>query len=468
MKKFNKVLALMLVLIMVLSLSACGSSSSSTSGGSNTDDTKTETPADDGSGDDASSDDASGGSGSTDPFYVYSFNTELGERLELIKEFIPDYDRIVYVNTGGNDTYQEKMDTLLAAPDAEDYPDIMLLEADYIKKYVSSDMTIPVEDLGITADDYKNNYEYTIIAATDERTGKVKGLSWQACPGAFMYRRSLAEKYLGTQEPDEVQEYVKDWDAFLETARTIKEKSGGECKILSSPGDLARVYQSDRSQGWVVGGKLTIDPAMDDYMEFNKILKEEDLTNNTAQWTEAWNAGASQDDTFAYFGCTWFLHWTIKANCGGEKPGEGTYGDWAMCKGPVEYFWGGSWISATAACADKDFAKEIMLALCTNTDAMYKIADESLDYVNNKEAVQKLIDDGKGPYEFLGGQDFLAVFEPLAEKVDLSTMTAYDQKINSAWDNEITAYAEGTKDKETAIADFKKAVTDMFPDVTAD
>ena len=126
MKNFNKALALLLVLIMALSLCACGSSSSSTT----TTDSSTTTETTEGGdetetteGGDETGDDTA--STSSDPFYVYSWNTEIGERIDT---FFKAYDeeawsRIVYVKTGGSDTYQEKIDTLLAAPDAEDYPD---------------------------------------------------------------------------------------------------------------------------------------------------------------------------------------------------------------------------------------------------------------------------------------------------------------------------------------------------------
>lgn len=471
MKNFNKALALLLVLIMALSLCACGSSSSSTT----TTDSSTTTETTEGGdetetteGGDETGDDTA--STSSDPFYVYSWNTEIGERIDT---FFKAYDeeawsRIVYVNTGGSDTYQEKIDTLLAAPDAEDYPDLIGLEADYIKKYVSSDYTLSIDSLGFTSDDTKNMYQYTLDIPVDERDGSVKALSWQAAPGSMMYRRSLAEKYLGTQEPEEVQEYFKDWDTLLETARLINEKSGGETKLFSGCDDVIRVYMAGRQSAWVTDGKLTVDQSMLDYMDFYKTLKEEGLTNDTTQWSEAWQANCASDNTFAYMGCTWFLHWTIKANCGGEAVGEGTYGDWAMCQGPQAYYWGGTWLAATQNCSDPALAKEIMYAICCDTDTMYNICDQTLDYVNNKEAIQKMMDDGKGAYEFLGGQDFLAVFAPLAEQVDVKTMSAYDQNINNAWNVQVEAYANGEKDKDTALADFKAAVTDTYPDVTAE
>jgi hypothetical protein len=99
---------------------------------------------------------------------------------------------------------------------------------------------------------------------------------------------------------------------------------------------------------------------------------------------------------------------------------------------------------------------------------MTQMAEETLDYVNNKTAMKTLSDAGKGAYEFLGGQDFIAMFSPLAENVDVSWMSAYDQRMNELFGTQVAEYAKGNKDKETAIADFKTAVADMYPDITVE
>ena len=403
-----------------------------------------------------------------DPFYIYSWNTELGDRLEYVYEKYPEIkDRVVYVNIGDGYIYQEKIDSLLATPDAEEYPDMMATEAGYIMKYTNSDYTLPVTDLGLTDVDLAEMYPYTLTIATDQRNNQLKGVSWQACPGSYMYRRSLAEKYLGTSDPAKVQEYVKDWDTFLDTARTIKEKSYGATKILSSNDDVQNVFWSNKSSPWVDENKnFVYDDSLDKMLDVEYALEQEDLSCKTSCWTEEWNTGPSTDEVFSYFGCTWFLHWTIKANCGGESVGEGTYGDWAMCQGPSTYYWGGTWLCALQNCSDKELAGKIMKVLCCDTDVMTKMSEETLDYVNNKTAMMTLSDAGKGAYGFLGGQDFISVFSPLAENIDISWTSPYDKVINELLNDQVIEYSKGTKDKDTAIADFKTCVAETYPDIT--
>lgn len=407
---------------------------------------------------------------SGDKFYIYSWNTELGERLQYVFDANPGMEeRIEYVNVGDSAIYQEKIDQLLQTPDAPDYPDMIAFEAGYIMKYTNSDYTLPVTDCGLTDADLAEMYPYTLTIATDQRDGALKGVSWQSCPGSFIYRADLAESLLGVKSPEEMQAKLGSWDDFLATAREIKEKSGDATRILSSNGDVVNTFMSNKSTPWVdENGVFNMDDAMLEYMDVVKVLESEDLTQKTTQWTEEWNAGPSGDSVFGYFGCTWFLHWTIKANCGGEAAGEGTYGLWNMCQGPDPFYWGGTWLGATAGCSDTELAGQIMKSLCCDTEIMTKMSEETLDYVNNKTAMQTLSDAGKGAYDFLGGQDFIATFSPLAEDVDVSWMCAYDQKVNELLDTQVTEYSLGNKDKDTAVADFKAAVAEAYPAVTVE
>lgn len=455
MKKFKKSLALLLVLAMAVSSWGCGKKDDSKS----SKDTK---------GDATTAPAETTDAKSTEPFYIYTWNDEF---VKMINDYFlkdhPEYaDRVKVVNTGGNDTYQDKVDAALEAPDAEDAPDMMLLEADYIKKYTSSDYTLPVSDLGITEADYANQYAYTLKIPEDERDGKIKALSWQATPGVMIYRRSLAKKYLGTDDPAKVQESVKDWDTFLNTARKINKDSNGKTKILSGNDDVFRVYMAARTQPWVTDDVLTIDKVMLDYMDFNKTLEQENLTNKTTQWSEDWNANVQSDNTFAYMGSTWFVQFTLMANAGDAK--TGTYGDWAMCKGPQEYYWGGTWIAATQGCSDKALAAEIIKYFTCDKDSMYNYSINAKDYVNNKEAIKQIIADGKGTFDFLGNQEYYQVFADSADKIDVSTMTGLDAKMNAEFATQVTEYSLGNKDKETAISDFKTAMLDMYSYLSAE
>lgn len=410
------------------------------------------------------------------PFYVYGWNTDVQNNVlkYFAKNYPDDAKRIVFVNTGGTNNYQTKLDALLQDPSNKQYPDMYAMEMDYILKYTNSDYTLPVSDCGITDADLTEMYPYTVQAATVN--GKVKGLSWQACPGAMMYRRSLAKKYLGTDDPAKVQEYFKDWNTMLATGKTILKKSDGKTKLFSGVDDVKRVYEAGRKNAWYdANSNIVVDDIMLNYMDYAKQLYDLQLTNNTSQWSTDWSANAATDNTFAYMGCTWFLQWCLMNYCGAtyKKDGsldtskdKGTYGDWAMCYGPQAYYWGGTWLGVAKDCSDKKLAGKILKALC-NKDVMKAICEGSKDYVNNKAAIKELIADKKGSMDFLGGQDYLTFFSAMADKVKLPAMCGEDLFITNTFDTQVTSYCNGEKDKDTAIKDFKAAVTDLYPYLTA-
>ena len=78
--------------------------------------------------------------------------------------------------------------------------DIFLIEADYALKYVDSDYVLDVKtDIGLTDSDLAGQYQYTKdIVSVD---GSQRGTTWQATPGLFAYRRSIAKACAGHRRP---------------------------------------------------------------------------------------------------------------------------------------------------------------------------------------------------------------------------------------------------------------------------
>ncbi len=378
---------------------------------------------------------------------------------------LPNGDIIEFViNPNDNGVYQQKLD---AALDAGEQIDMFLIEADYAKKYVNTEYTRPLADVGITEEAMAKQYPYTIDVARDA-SGVVKGTSWQAAPGLFMYRRSLAEKYLGVKTPEEMQEMVKDWDTFIDTARKVNETSAGATKLIPSTNDVWQVVRTVRKAPWVDDSlNLSIDDQVKWYFDFSKTLNDENLTASAVPWSEAWNAGIGNDSIMGYFFSTWGIQWTMVGASGGSKPGEGTYGDWAAVNGPQPYYWGGTWLVSSKTCKNDALCKDIMEYFTVNSESMKKYCLGSKDYVNNTEAIQQIIDAGFS-FDFLGGQDHYSLFQAVTPLIDTSTMSAYDQFINIEMDEQVQAYSKGEKDYDAAIADFKASVVDLFPEITAE
>jgi len=420
---------------------------------------------------------------------VWSFTPEFQGMVE--KYYAPNHPEIEFTfDMTPTAEYPGKVDNLMAsAGDSDEAPDIFTLEAAFVKKYVSSNWTADLKDVGFTDEELAT--AIPVMAQIGQNAdGIQKGLSWQSTPGAMFYRADLAEKYLGVKSPEEMQEKVKDWDTYLETAKELNEKSEGKCKMVTGSGDIWNPYKYNRTKGWVVDGKLVIDPELEDYLDLCKALEEDDLSWKGDTWQESWYAGMRGEiETMTYFLPTWGLHYTIKPNCvegGGDaaddaalealsKEKNGTYGLWRMVAGPVGYSWGGTWVAANAmkvAAADdakKAAIKDIINFFTLDVDFLVQYAEDTGDFVGSTAAVDKILENGGTPNPFLGGQDHYAIFAEAAALANGSTMTEYDADMEDAWNKLVTApYTKEGADKDECIQAFKDKVKEMFTDIAVD
>jgi len=494
MRKLRRAAAIALSAAMVASMvTGCGSSSDD-SNTSSSDDSATEAAttaaaddsadtADDASSDDSAdtADDSASAEGGT--INVWAFTDEVPNMIKKFKELNPDFPyeikETIIATTDG--AYQPALDQALAAG-GEDAPDIYCCEAAFVLKYTQGDMysyAAPYEDLGIDVDAEVSEAQiapYTVDIGTNPE-GKLVGLGYQATGGAFIYRRSIAKDAFGTDDPAEIAEIIgsgtQNWDKFWEAAETLKSKGYG---IVSGDGDMWHAIENSSDTGWVVDGKLNIDPKREEFLDISKKLKDNDYYNDTTDWTDAWYAdmaGTGEKQVFGFFGPAWLINYTIGANCGGTAVGEGTYGDWAVCAPPVGFFWGGTWILANKDSEKKEAVGEIIdwITLnCTEDGLQYMWANGTFsDESTTKDCVASatVMEISDGTLDFLGGQNMFDVFGDANAYANGKNLTQYDETINSYWREQVRLYAAGEKDRDTAIADFKQNVADNL-DVTVE
>ncbi|MGN1412137.1 MAG: hypothetical protein ACI4WH_06505 [Oscillospiraceae bacterium] len=536
MKSLKKTIALIAVLAMTAtSMVGCGggddSSSNNTSNNTTTaandsaddsssSDDDTSTDADSDSSSDSDSDtDTSGDSSSTDynveatlpsdgaNFVINSWNDEF---IGMLKNYYCDNGEFGYDNGGpvqtgakydeASDTitfsngvtcaiqtdylikpsdggaYQTNLDQILSSNG--DLGDMFLAEADYALKYINNDnATTPLSAVGLGDSAFDKQYEYTKQVGTSKMDSSIKGSSWQAAPGLFLYRPSLAQELLGVADEAAMQEKVKDWDTFIATAKEVNTASNGAVKLIQGVQDVWQVFRTNRTTSWIDGTSLAVTDEIDHFMDIAYQLTNsdgQDLTVGVNQWTNGWNSCISDSvsdasaKTMGAFFSTWGIQWTMVANCGGEKGAEGSsYGDWKAIEGPSAYYWGGTWIVVPPTCNNADIAKSIIEFFTVNTESMEWYAKNSSDYCNNDEAISNIIASGYS-FDFLGGQDHYSLFQEQVKNIDVSTMTGYDQTINNAFIEAVNSYCYNGTSKEDAIKSFKGAVKDQIAGITVE
>ena len=329
------------------------------------------------------------------------------------------------INPNADNNYQNKLDEALLSQESaadDDKIDMFLIEADYALKYVDSPYTLDVRaDIGLTDDELAGQYKYTQDIATAD--GVLKGVTWQATPGLFAYRRSIAKDVLGTDDPAEVQTYLSDWDKFNEVAAKAAEKG---------------------------------------------------YNNKSRLWDNTWAADQGPEGkVFGFFYSTWGINFTLLGNSlatpvaegGKEEVGNGIYGDYAVCEGPQSYYWGGTWICAATGTDNAETIKDVMTKLTCDKAIDKQITLDTQDYTNNIEAMNEI---ANSDYQsaFLGGQNHIALFAKSAEKIDMSNVGPYDQGCNEQIQNAFRDYFDGTVDIDGAKKNFETAIMELYPELT--
>ena len=447
----KKLLSILLAVLMVFALVGC----SNNNGGG-----ETPAPTDE------------GGEGSV--LNVWTWNTEFWDFLgkyyadEVVDEYTlkkgdVTIKRTTYPSDGG--AYQDALDSALlnqANAAADEKVDLFLAEADYIIKYTNSDATMDVKSIGVT--DFSNTYKYTVEAASDAN-GVVKGVSFQCCPAAVIYRRSIAKDVLGTDDPAEVQAAMDSWDKFNDVAAQAKAKG---YYMIPTTNATYRIFSNNTTSPWVTAdGKLNIDANIEAWMD-----QSEDYVKNgyTAYTSNIWGDEATSEmfktgKTMCFFGPAWYFNFSMGNAQDAEK---GCPGDWAICQGPQAWFWGGTWMLAATGTDNPTMVADIMNTFINNEDVCSKLVSEDAQFSNNQAVNAKFAADASYGNAFLGGQNDTAVFVELAKNIKFQNVTAYDQACNEGLQTYFQECLDGNVDRATAIANFKDYIKTTFPSVTVE
>ncbi|MCI8485230.1 MAG: carbohydrate ABC transporter substrate-binding protein [Lachnospiraceae bacterium] len=474
----KKILSMVLCISMTAAaLAGCGNSGGNQpASNNNAGDTKEESNAAEDQKEETSSENESG---EGKVLNIYGWNEEFQGLFEkYAKDLVPDDVEVKWVITPSKDNaYQNKLDETLLNQEnaaADDKIDLFLIEADYASKYVDSEYTLDIKaDIGLTDEDLAGQYQYTQDIVTSE-DGKLKATSWQATPGLFAYRRSIAKEVLGTDDPAEVQAALADWDKFDAVAEQASAKG---YKMLSGYDDSYRTFSNNVSGPWVdADNKIVVDENIMKWVDQTKDYTDKGYNNKTILWDDGWQADQGpKGNVFGFFYSTWGINFTLLGNSletavddgGKEEVGNGIYGDYAVCQGPQSYYWGGSWLCAAAGTDNAELVKNIMQRMTCDKETMLQITKDTQDYTNNEEAMNELAASDYAS-DFLGGQNHIALFAEAAPKIDMSNTSPYDQGLNEDFQTAFHDYFDGNVDKETALKNFYKAAVEKYPELTYD
>ena len=412
---------------------------------------------------------------------VLNIHTSGNELKERIEQLYPDYEEVNdaegrigdvsvhwIITPNDDNAYQLRMDQYLA--DAEqlednDRIDLFTVEADYAKKYTQSGMLMSMDEIGLTDKDMADQYEYTKEMVRGE-DGKIYGSSWQATPGFFLYRRSIAKAVFGTDDPVEVQKHFETMDKMDESAAMLKEKG---YPMFAAYNDTFYPYNAIKDTPWVNDDlTIEIDDTMYEWVEKTKTYSDNGYNEKMSEMSDIVTEMGKDGKVFGAFAAPWYMGY-VQVSCldNPEEPwekGNGSFGDWAACNGPMGYFWGGTWLCVPKGCDNLKEVKGIIYALTCDNATMKKLVEENGEFVNNS-AVMNEVAESDYQCGFLGGQNHIGLLIDSVESIDVSNVTVYDQGISDSFKNSMLEYFEGKSELSDAIETFYNKAIVLYPEL---
>ncbi len=335
MKKFNKVLVILLTLAMLVSVSACGSADTSdASAASTTDVTAPATTP-------AAEPVAEGDHAIT----IWCWDAS-ESRAQMHADFTKEMGITVNLTSVLAIDMAQKLQTTLAA--GGEMPDIAWSEATYRGALLN---------LGIWEDMTKAPYNFDKSKVLDYLVQLETSVDGQyigpECPSVagVAYKRGLAKKYLGTDDPAQLEKMLPTWEDFVKKGQEVQKASNGKVYMFSSLGALGIILKGQGTTPFVVDKKITFQDSMKPILTQLAQFAAAGATDVYDYDSAEEGASYATDENIFYPCANWSVNFTIKTN---DKDGQGRWGFMLPPKGG--FAMGGTVMAIPAAAKHKEDA----------------------------------------------------------------------------------------------------------------
>jgi len=170
-------------------------------------------------------------------------------------------------------------------------PDVAYVEDSHVTKYVYLGGLADLTDKVKPYLDKMNQYKWAAVM----KDGKYYGMPMDSGPVVLYYRRDVFKKAELADDPDGVGKLVATWDDYLQTCKTIKQKTGLNCFSSNKANNYGRLYEMmlwQQGMGYYNDkGEVTVDSA-DNIATLEKLGEfwKGNLVSDEQDWTDNWYA----------------------------------------------------------------------------------------------------------------------------------------------------------------------------------
>ena len=391
---------------------------------------------------------------------VWSFLTqaEVDSYVEMYHQINPNVK--VNVTVIPNAQYMTKVQATLRA--GANCPDVMMFEIKQLGQLKNTDFLMDLATLG--AEDFAAQQIPYVAALSRDDSGKLKGLSYQSCPGGIWFRKELAREYIGTDDPDKVSEMISSWEGIIKLGKQVYEKSNGQVALLDDVQSVGSIMLNARKCAYV-DADSTLQPLsfFRSVMQTMKDVRDNNVDAKREAWSASWAAGFYSEKPYILVGQpSWGLHYCIKANTPADA--TGTENSWGFAYAPTGYQSGGTWMSIYSGTQNAAAAWDFVRTCTVDTNYLKLYVERTGDMVGYIPAIEQIISSGFRD-SFLGDQDIYSYMHKAAMNVEPRPMTNYDQAIEDAFYASAKLALDNQMSVEDALSQFAQSVQNSFPEI---
>lgn len=220
-----------------------------------------------------------------------------------------------------------------------DMPDILMAEMGWRASAFSLDIWEKLEEEPYNFD--RSVLFDNVIGQITNKDDQILGIENAVNPAFIMYKRDLAEEYLGTSDQKELEAMFQTYDDYIEVGKEVYEKSGGTVHLFPGLQDVANMmYQQKRDQNNVGdNGNLNVLGKVTPVFETLQKMKENNVCGDLIMYSTEWNNAFAGSDTIFFPGASWSVTSWVEP----YDPEGSQKGNWEMFT-PAEggFSWGGT------------------------------------------------------------------------------------------------------------------------------
>ena len=350
---------------------------------------------------------------------------------EAFNEIYPNIE-IEVVNVAYSD-YFTKIQQAVAS--GSELPDIVAQSCTLLKNYGQLGI---FEDLSAAPYNVDSDvfFDYIKDRAIME-DGSLIGIEESVSPSGIAYKRDLAEKYFGTDDPDELGEMFTTLDDYVDAGIKVQEESDGEDFLFHSPGAVGEMLYFMNTEKLESDGTIHFTDKMSSVLEYLTKFRDNKVMDTFQNGTPQANATYADKHHIFYPCPNWVINYYIKPN---DPDGSGNWG--IMMPAGGGYSCGGTSLGITnTSDAKEDAWKFIHWCLMTKDGAV--MMKEKLNFFIALKEVYEDPDFLGGPDEFFGGQNINDFFyNKIATSISTLDVSVYDQTVIDIRDLLATAISD--------------------------